>query len=798
MPSDEQPAIFVVTTYENQRRYPLKGWTTSMLPTDRWAWSSEDGKKERTREQLDQTLPSGYRWATDWRVVTGVNAASPSTLAASGSSVDASRIDSHGWSYAFDFMKGGSSRYHQKAGFHDWVRRRMWKRVAVRDDHTNSDGSGAMSGDMRDAIDSQFVLVDSESDHDNNDVIEAAPEQAVQESSRRTSEERSPSPAAAPASASPPTSSRQINEAAVSASSTSAGGPKEKKERPKLVDAPLKAKSRTAAKSSVAPPAPPPPPMKTAAEQRVENIMYHWERHEGSRSGQVTLDVEDLHLPHVFDSFIEVCHRSTTTRSGVHKAESHKEHYGYEALVSVADDNEPIVLRVMQESGHAALTAPVCRGEAVLSLRTASKMHETDKELYPVFTRIVAGCGTYKEYGTASLTLYPPALQRVEKDGVGAVVAAGAAAEVHAPPHDVLTADALGSIVVSWTFELRERDICPPSPAVVLPSHQRQNTAPDLETTTAASSSKLPSVSALPKRAHSHDDICVSRSMAEYDSCDLDSDTAHAATDSGHVDPVVLEHSPSDEDDDELDPVTLMPKKRKQQLHGQTSKTPRVIHGSLMNGRSPKLCAQCENPTPRCSCVKGPHFDRPVLPQLKSAPSSVASRGTAPPPPPPTSVVDEYTAEELRSHHHPAPRQKSGRLIFRPISCTHVNCQSEKPNIYLVLRWADLAGVPVAFQSSLASHSDDLVFLPTATYVIETHDTLDDACPLQFVAWDRFKFQSDKCVGMSYLAVDRFLRGEIVTLQLTPRPNEKDPAVLKHASELGQIMAFVRWIPYTC
>ena len=30
--------------YENQRKYPLKGWSSKLLPTDRGRFSSEDGK----------------------------------------------------------------------------------------------------------------------------------------------------------------------------------------------------------------------------------------------------------------------------------------------------------------------------------------------------------------------------------------------------------------------------------------------------------------------------------------------------------------------------------------------------------------------------------------------------------------------------------------------------------------------------------------------------------------------------------------------------------------------------------
>eukprot|EP00457_Paulinella_chromatophora_P005790 gb/GEZN01005807.1/.p1 GENE.gb/GEZN01005807.1/~~gb/GEZN01005807.1/.p1 ORF type:complete len:451 (+),score=43.22 gb/GEZN01005807.1/:55-1407(+) len=59
-----------VETYENQRWYPMKKWTDSLLPTDRYPWSSKDGERNLPRESFKFPPPElgNWRWANDWQV----------------------------------------------------------------------------------------------------------------------------------------------------------------------------------------------------------------------------------------------------------------------------------------------------------------------------------------------------------------------------------------------------------------------------------------------------------------------------------------------------------------------------------------------------------------------------------------------------------------------------------------------------------------------------------------------------------------------------------------------------------
>lgn len=93
--------------YENQRWNPLDGFSDRRLPSDRWNWSDETGVYERTREGY--CLPSSqWQWADEqWSVETKPNI-----------------TDKDGWQYAVDFPRS----YHRERSWHDYVRRRCWKR----------------------------------------------------------------------------------------------------------------------------------------------------------------------------------------------------------------------------------------------------------------------------------------------------------------------------------------------------------------------------------------------------------------------------------------------------------------------------------------------------------------------------------------------------------------------------------------------------------------------------------------------------------------------------------------------
>ncbi|XP_074638903.1 tectonin beta-propeller repeat-containing protein 1-like isoform X3 [Acropora palmata] len=93
--------------YENQRWNPLDGFSERRLPSDRRNWSDENGVYELSREGY--ILPSSqWQWADEqWLIDTNPNI-----------------TDKDGWQYAVDFPRS----YHRERGWHDYVRRRRWKR----------------------------------------------------------------------------------------------------------------------------------------------------------------------------------------------------------------------------------------------------------------------------------------------------------------------------------------------------------------------------------------------------------------------------------------------------------------------------------------------------------------------------------------------------------------------------------------------------------------------------------------------------------------------------------------------
>ena len=104
----------LVECYENQRYWPVVGWSSRLLPTDRPNWSNEEGTQ--AKQFTDFKCPPGWSWVSDWRIDKG-----------SGSGSDgAGDEDGEGWSYAVEFTrewKGEASR-----GARNLVRRRRWVR----------------------------------------------------------------------------------------------------------------------------------------------------------------------------------------------------------------------------------------------------------------------------------------------------------------------------------------------------------------------------------------------------------------------------------------------------------------------------------------------------------------------------------------------------------------------------------------------------------------------------------------------------------------------------------------------
>eukprot|EP01012_Entosiphon_sulcatum_P048237 TRINITY_DN6657_c0_g1_i2.p1 TRINITY_DN6657_c0_g1~~TRINITY_DN6657_c0_g1_i2.p1 ORF type:complete len:1408 (+),score=258.18 TRINITY_DN6657_c0_g1_i2:46-4224(+) len=104
-----KPQTVEVITYENQRWFPVRGFSSKMLPTDRPGWSSADGRIEQRREQMQP--PTDYQWESG----------SAFTIVK-----DPHTTDAEGWEYAVDFP----AVYHGSKSASDFVRRRQWRRQA--------------------------------------------------------------------------------------------------------------------------------------------------------------------------------------------------------------------------------------------------------------------------------------------------------------------------------------------------------------------------------------------------------------------------------------------------------------------------------------------------------------------------------------------------------------------------------------------------------------------------------------------------------------------------------------------
>ncbi|KAK5979447.1 hypothetical protein GCK32_002849 [Trichostrongylus colubriformis] len=96
-----------VEIYGNQRWYPVVGWSSRTLPTDRGAFSNEDGSSSGDMSGF-QLKADGWRWEEPWIV-----------------DVDVRKCDKEGWQYASNFV--GASWGPSKS-VSSFVRRRKWKR----------------------------------------------------------------------------------------------------------------------------------------------------------------------------------------------------------------------------------------------------------------------------------------------------------------------------------------------------------------------------------------------------------------------------------------------------------------------------------------------------------------------------------------------------------------------------------------------------------------------------------------------------------------------------------------------
>jgi tectonin beta-propeller repeat-containing protein 1 len=95
-------------SYENERWLPLDGFSSRLLPTDRYHFSSRDGTKDRSIDRI--RLPSmAWQWEGDWQLEL---------------TLDGQPLDHDGWSYAVDFP----AQFGPLKQWKSCVRRRKWIR----------------------------------------------------------------------------------------------------------------------------------------------------------------------------------------------------------------------------------------------------------------------------------------------------------------------------------------------------------------------------------------------------------------------------------------------------------------------------------------------------------------------------------------------------------------------------------------------------------------------------------------------------------------------------------------------
>jgi len=115
----EVPGTATVETWENERWYPVVGWTAQMLPTDPTHWSSGGTPfKELPKDSTEFDLPSQeWVWISHWVLDLTINSKDP-----------------EGWGYALGFEAGASAFSLGEWMAGDGVRRRRWYRTRQRTD----------------------------------------------------------------------------------------------------------------------------------------------------------------------------------------------------------------------------------------------------------------------------------------------------------------------------------------------------------------------------------------------------------------------------------------------------------------------------------------------------------------------------------------------------------------------------------------------------------------------------------------------------------------------------------------
>ncbi|CAH1183527.1 unnamed protein product [Phaedon cochleariae] len=102
------PIRVVEESYENERWLPIEGFSSRLLPTDRFHFSNAEGTEDRSIDKI--RLPSmAWQWDGEWRKELTLNG---------------QPLDHDGWTYAVDFP----ATYHPKKQWKSCVRRRCWVR----------------------------------------------------------------------------------------------------------------------------------------------------------------------------------------------------------------------------------------------------------------------------------------------------------------------------------------------------------------------------------------------------------------------------------------------------------------------------------------------------------------------------------------------------------------------------------------------------------------------------------------------------------------------------------------------
>ncbi|KAK6170342.1 hypothetical protein SNE40_018755 [Patella caerulea] len=103
----QQTDTRTIYTYENQKWYPVIGYTNKGFLTDCYDWSDSTGRQDRSKETIK--LPSSHwQWSCEWCI----------DFDAPG------KVDQEGWQYSGNFNKP----FHPQPGIRDRVRRRRWYR----------------------------------------------------------------------------------------------------------------------------------------------------------------------------------------------------------------------------------------------------------------------------------------------------------------------------------------------------------------------------------------------------------------------------------------------------------------------------------------------------------------------------------------------------------------------------------------------------------------------------------------------------------------------------------------------